>query len=364
MENGEFTQMFFLSECPMRLKDELTGEGIELYVPYIGRTTKLDENDWSHIIDTSEECKWNYLKSSVYIDGNDVFQSEDYYPRLFRENGEDYYTPPEATFFPRLSITRYVLKEICSYLYWTAETVRCKESFTEEGLKEHKEGFNHYLDSINLDEILRGLKISIKTFYRHKAGDDDFYSADKIIELDNEVANNDQYLKKLIGIGTHELYATRSCGVPACSWGVDDKEYSESEIEEEILRIKEKYSRVLHMESLELSYLKGIYEESYDLLFEIPSWVKRLQNVHDALFEDFKLIIIKGHEQVCKFDLKWYIYDNILYKYKEINDELLAKINHHLKLVSDCDFKSFRERGVTKMGYWYSGYLDYTIRNL
>ncbi len=362
MEKGEFKQMFFLSEFQLRLNGELTGNGIELYAPYIGRSSKINDDDWSHLYDSSADCNWNYLKSSIYVDGIDVFRSEDYYPRAFTKNGKTYSTFPEATFFPRLSISRYIITEICSHLYQTAEIVRNKEVFSEEGLNEKKEEFSHYLDTINLDEITKGLKIHIAAHYRHKAGDDDFYTAEKIVELENDIANNDPYLRKIIEIGTSNIYTTHSISVP--SYAEDSREYSELEIEEERNRIKADYSKERHMMSLVLSYLRDIYDESYDLLFEIPSWIKRLQNLYDALFEDYKLIIIKGHQQVCKFDLKWYIYDNVLYRYNEIDDELLTRINDHLRVVTECDFESFRKRGVTKMGYWYFGYLYDIIQNL
>ena len=106
-----------------------------------------------------------------------------------------------------------------------------------------------YIDSINIKEILKSLKVSVSESFINKVGGDDRYMVYRTASISNEVASQDEYLKKIWGLGKECIHSD-SGYTSAYNMRIKDLivgEYKDSVLEEEKNRLMLKYSKEEHL---------------------------------------------------------------------------------------------------------------------
>ena len=163
------------------------------------------------------------------------------------------------------------------------------EYFLSDDVKQIKE----YLDSINLEEILSDLKVSVKEWHHVKLCDDDSYKIYRTVSVSNPLAKDDDYLRRVIKPGNEDIYSVHGF-TPWHTLRYEasdflDKhpigEYMGELLENEKRRIISSYSREDHLIHL---LIKRFVDKDKNRL-ELPDWEKRLEEVSDSLNNKFHI---------------------------------------------------------------------------
>jgi len=181
-----------------------------------------------------------------------------------------------------------------------------------------------YIDTIDIKEILKSLKVNVSESFINKVGGDDRYYVYRNASISDEVANKDEYIKKIFGLG-EECIHSDSGYTSAYNMRIKDLvvgEYTDSNLEEEKNRLLQKYSKEEH-----LGYLFSalMVKRNWIRKYDLPS----LEELYNAENENFRKkwpidYVENSNREVEKF---FYPLSNRVNNVKEI----LGKININIQ---------------------------------
>lgn len=270
-EAGNVSEMVLIRDIPIVTKDTLKNQGLEIYVPfYEGKSFDsfgLDEI----VLGLGKMTSNSFFDTSIYYDGQDLFS------KTGTKESFDF-------FFFKIVLIEYVLDVIVNKTKGYAWSLSSMDFYKERVSK-----LKEYIDSINLDSILDGYKVYVEEYFRHKIGDDDSYSVYRTASVDKPV---DLYLSEILGIGEHNIYSDRGyCTAESMALtGLVTGDYAGDDLEKEKNRIKEEYSKEVHLGTL-LSALCSTIQTGIKYL---PPIERALELFKSTLYDDFKLNAISN----------------------------------------------------------------------
>ena len=146
--------------------------------------------------------------------------------------------------------------------------------------------------------------------------------------MSNKIAQKDDYLKRIIGIGSSCIYEDRGYTNRLEHYAKDFIEkhplgvYSGDLLEREKQQIIEKYSKEEHMGYL---MAKRFIEKEKNRGYELPRWECILKDAYDYLYNKFHLINISNKDRI--FEKRMYVLTNT---YSDAQKEIDA-INDYIR---------------------------------
>jgi hypothetical protein len=290
--DGLVQELFFLSDVPTVKKNQII-DGFSISEP-------------GDVINST----------SLYYNGEEVFPSD------------NYETSNELLFYKTV-IHQYAVERKVEFLQ--KESKPACEYFLQDDVKRIKE----YLDSINLEDILSDIKVSVNEWHHVKLGDDDSYGIYRTITVSNPLAKDDDYLRRVIKPGREDIYSVHAF----TPWGTlrleaSDfleqhplGEYTGELLENEKRRIISSYSKEDHLIHL---LIKRFVDRDKNRL-ETPIWEKRLQEIIDVLTNKFHYKeLLKINSSKCRTSL--YGFSNS----HDMNKEM-SSINNYIKQFTLCE---------------------------
>lgn len=219
--NLHYTNMaYYTYDYPVLYKENDSGEITEV-VLISDLLSEIANNDFEYI--------------PVKTSGNKIIQDA-----KILKNGE------EIVFddFSNDVLNSFSIRASLNKMRYEAELPIIIEPYLEEVRKLKK-----YIDSINIKEILKSLKVTVSESFITKVGGDDRYKVYRTASISNEVASQDEYLRKIWGLG-EECIHSDSGYTSAYNMRIKDLivgEYKDSVLEEEKNRLMLKYSKEEHL---------------------------------------------------------------------------------------------------------------------
>ena len=157
--------------------------------------------------------------------------------------------------------------------------------FKEKDIEQIVSALKRIIESYDLEKILSSLSVVVTDHYRSKIGGDDTYWIDRTANLEDKTTKTDEYIDKIIGIGTKCIHRDSgyTSNLRAYAPNVYIGEYSGLELEKEKERILSKYSREEHMAYLIFSKL----DEKKMALNELGGWNNKIEEIERKLNEEF-----------------------------------------------------------------------------
>lgn len=225
--------------------------------------------------------------TTLYYDGKDVFADEKLTSELlFYKSVIHHYAVRKKVWFLRHEADPKILIDPC--------------------LKYVKQ-IKTYIDTIDIAEILKDLKVTVHDHYRNKIGGDDSYYIDREASVSSQLAYSDEYLKTVIGIGHHNIYSDSGYTSNLKAYAKDFieenplGEYDGELLEKEKTKIIASYSKEEHMGYL-LS--KRFIEREYNRAYRLPEWEKALPDAEKVLMDDFHFGAVSNDGR--RFETKMY----------------------------------------------------------
>lgn len=299
---GNISEMVLIRDLPIVTKDKRKNQGLEIYVPfYEGKSFEsfgLDDRS----LGLGKMTSNNFFDTSIYNDGQDLLSQTGTNESL------------EFYFF-KIILIEYVLSVIVGK---TEEYSRSLSSMAF--YKDRISKLKKYVDSIDLDSILDDYKVNVKECFRHKIGDDDSYSVYRTASVEKPV---DLYLSEILGIGEHNIYNDRgyctaeSMAIPNLVTG----DYAGEDLKKEKDRIKERYSKEVHLGTL-LSSLCSTIQTSIN---NLPPIARALELFKSTLYEDYKLKAISNEGR--NFEHLFYPFESGTYVDPNKREQKMNPIN-------------------------------------
>lgn len=326
-EAGNISELALIRDIPIVTKTELKNKGLEIYVPfYEGKSFEIYGLD-DRVLGLGKMTSNNFLDTSIYCDGKDLFSQTQ------SKGSLEFY-------FYKILLVKYVLSVIVGRTKgysWTLSSM----DFYKKRITKLKE----YVDSINLDDILEGYKVNVEEHFRHKVGDDDSYSVYRTASVEKPV---DFFLSDLLGIGEHNTYSDRgyctaeSMAIPDLVTG----DYAGEDLKKEKDRIKEEYSKEVHLSML----LSSLCATIQDGIKYLPPIEKALESFRSTLFEEFKLNAISNKDR--SFEHHFYSFHHTMYNHdKEIEE--MNRINALTRDRTQCTFTLEKLDVLKKISVYY-----------
>lgn len=176
------------------------------------------------------------------------------------------------------------------------------------------------MESHNLEKALASLSVTVTDFYRNKVGGDDTYTIYREAHINDESVNTDDYIEKIIGIGSTCIHSERgyTSNLKAYAPDIFIGKYLGDNLEKEKERIRAQYSRDSHIVYTLFSKLN----EKDCAIREINDWKAKLSQVDKTLQEDFCL------NKLSRLDERFFRKDS-----REDISDFLVKINNLLKRI-------------------------------
>lgn len=313
---GNIVNLKFLSDIPIRCESEIVGHGWEIFVPFFGF-----EN-------SNNPCKGENIKSQIYL--CDIFGT-----KIFN-NGKEIVEIDDIqnNLFYNISLLRFVLNKIVNSIWYDSFDLRHPRihnnyKFYTETLRTITE----YVDSFNIKDILSDLFIEVNEYFHTKPGDDDRYSVYRKAKLSSNIANNDFYLRNIIGIGEKCIYqdsgfcSAQSMRIPDLVTGV----YKGKKLKEEKQKIISSYSRQEHISHL----LADIYSSVMKNMFGYKKWCELLDICDNCLVNYFNFEkIFRSRKGSSKVESKFY---SIETPYEKNPQAIIDEINNIILNETKCD---------------------------
>lgn len=328
--SGQVINIIFLSDLPIRYRSEATGKGLEIIVPFWSYSET--NNPCNRLLFSTGNRVSNQIDSiNILTKGTEIFNvSKD---KWFSINYEKKKTAASTidTFlsclFSKIVITRYVLSTIVNSIKndYQHSSVFSEGKYDDFYTKAIAAARN-YIDSLRIEELISDLSIKVTENFGHKRGDDDRYSVFRTVSLSSSVANNDTYLKRLIGTGENEIYSDRGF-CPAESMrlsGLVTGEYKREDMMKEKKAIISSYSREEHLGYLLSESISHIISNKC----ELEKWEHCLNFYNETLNSCFHI------EKVKEFGKSLYPLNDIFNK--DNPQDIIDNINKKLVDNTKC----------------------------
>lgn len=277
--SGEITKLHLLSDLPIQFHSDSPQQGIALSIPF-WEFPKTNNPCNRTSLTTGTRCSNQISSINILLDGKELIVATENDWWLLHT---DFYS-----FFPRIFswivITYFVICKIVSsiqydcyrigsqinlpnYLYDELEhrfyQPKNREDFFLNSIQKAKS----YIDSFNIQEILSDLSVEVTEHFYHKVGDDDSYFVSRTAILSSPIANNDRYLKNIIGLGEQCIHSDRGyCSAESMKIrGLLTGVYTGQALETEKQRIISNYSKESHLGFLLSEIFSTLMKNQSDL---------------------------------------------------------------------------------------------------
>lgn len=326
-EDSPVTELVFLKDLPIRMDNELTNQGYEIYAPFIKQ------------IETSNPCLKNQLsmsdftgqlltKASVFNDGWEITPQLPTYPR---ESATRFMN---QLMLMHLLVSSIVLSKICNecnscYKYISFSHKQDPDSISKPTHDSIINQLKQYIDSLNIRDIVDHIDCFIRYAYSYYRGEIDGHYYERVISLQNGYywVNNDEYLSTVLRLGGVDVSGKLEC--------VGSRHYSEGPVdEEELKRIKQEildsYTKEEHLGYLlaewhSTVFHNGIYKHLWDDYLEV---------IQSALCNYFHF------DELFKKFITSYRDDSEKVYYIAIRDKVTEPINQGLKKSTLCNLEA------------------------
>lgn len=348
--NGDIKEITFLSEIPFKFNNERQYDDKEITVPFWVKDKMYNPCETLRLTIGSKEYSYG-IHPTININGQDIvkFDNESYQQVKYGKDpqNKDFY----SNLFSRTVITCYVLKSFIKQIkedsyqlgYFKPKFNNSKYDFYSRCINEAKQ----YIDSFSIEDIVHDLSIEVEEFFIHKTGDNDTYCVDRTATVSSSIANNDSYLRELIGLGKREIYS-RSAYCTAESMKLKDLVtgvYSEELLEDEKKKIISKYSKADHLGRILATTFSRLMGSQYLL----PVFEKAFEAYNQILMDCFHLDVISNEGR--KFEQHYY---DLQSTYASNPKSTIAELNSLIYEKTTCaisglNLERLKDKGLTHL---------------
>ncbi|MBO7428500.1 MAG: hypothetical protein J6U08_07320, partial [Paludibacteraceae bacterium] len=240
-------------------------------------------------------------------------------------NGIDVYKDMEDSLEKEFYMKSLEYFSVSKKLNFLQEENKCKDKI-EPWLK-YVEELRAYLKTVDLNDILKDLRVKIWDWHKSIIGKDDSYEVYRQAFVSSPIVNKDNYLKKIIGTEKTCIWGDSSF----CSWlvlhwkfqeeaekeGIEMGDFTEEKLKKAKEEIKKNYSKEEHLGYLFAERITGM--ESNRDKREYNKWEKFYNETREELYDRFHFSEIANIKIGIEYD-----------KLKDKN-EYLKELNKTLK---------------------------------
>lgn len=334
--SGEISSISFLSDIPVRYNTKIEGKGLELFVPFWGLKNPQNAcvciNDYLRVR-TQETAPF----VQIFDNGKELFTLPDF---LFRNRllyDDNLLDVNPASLFYRSVITYSILSRIVNSIRSNAKRFSVFSVLHDyspfDNMYKVIHGIKDYVNSFEIEDLLQDLEVEVSEHFRHKIGDDDSYSVHRQATLSSPIANNDNYLKNLIGIGGTQIYSDSGyCSAESMRLeNLITGKYTGQILEDEKQKIISSYSKEEHLGYI-LSDLLSIIIRNYS---EVDGWNSFLITYRDFLINVFHVDALSNKDR--SFEHNFYPIES---SYCDNPQDILDELNVRFKDSTTYTLKS------------------------
>jgi len=322
-DGGKVVDVLFLSDIRLSSFGESLGKGFEIYSPFYFFPVTANPCIGKRI-STCDYKSYNTIISTLTLDGVDLFPLPDFESFEWRKKNDEDLVPLYTNIFARAIITHYLLRRLIIEKRKDASNLGFPEynhlphsrSLYEESII----SLRKYIDSINLPEMISDISIQVIESYNNKIGGDYSYSASRITNVSNPIAEKDRYLNAIIQQGERLICEDRGGVTRPRSISEDGEfvgKYQGDALEEEKQKILEKYSKEEHLVCLFEEFKSAIVNGSSDG----SGWYNALAAFHDFLEVQYHFDMFKNQE-LNTYDISYRLHKKGIYDHDETIYEL------------------------------------------